>query len=73
MLYCNIYSWQKASIVNWSILSISHRNSDILKNVNCREKGVDKIYSRNSKQIHAWSSQPFQAPENDCFIEAEPL
>lgn len=42
MLYCNIYSWQKASTVNWSILSISHRNSDILKNVNCREKVLIK-------------------------------
>lgn len=42
MLYRNIYSWQKASIVNCSILSISHRNSDILKNVERREKVLIK-------------------------------
>lgn len=54
MLYCNIYSWQKASTVNWSILSISHRNSDILKNVNCMEKVLIKyILEIANKFMHA--------------------
>lgn len=53
MLYCNIYSWQKVSTVNWSILSISHRNSDILKNVNCRKKVLIKyILEIANKVMH---------------------
>lgn len=60
MLYRNIFSWQNASIVNWSILSISHRNSDILKNVNCREKVLIKYILEIANKLMCASANHFK-------------